>query len=798
MKPLEKTIKNLLTGLMIVALFTNMQAQNERLYFGVEINGVLCGYGTSDVNDIHYRGVQMRESHDTVNLLLKALGQDMDMQIISRNIFYPDNFQIAFNQTKFEYNTGNITESQTEIYEDYALRTEAPKTSADTIFDIAGVIFDNPLSAQHVINDFIKDTAKERTYRVYDYVRGYIADHIYTLVGEEEVYLAGQVYNALIINVYNTKDGTYTKTWVNKEDGMSLKFEVMNRTIFLADESVMKKIKIADLDNTMFAKVGKNIPNFMQMSYLKVSADIRTAGEEVSVESLNFPGQKFEGTVVENNIQGIFEIEPLRYNGDHAPLFPPEFEDGEFPQKYLKPEIFIESDQAEIIAEARAITAGSADSWEAAVRLSKWVGKEIHGAVPGGTTAIKTYRTREGECGSHSRLLTAFCRAVGIPSRLSIGCMYSPWYGGSFGQHAWTEVYMGKDVGWVAIDATILEYDYVDAGHIRLGEGANFHPKKMEILEYLIDGEESIDTGSNIPRDYVKLVGPYTNPRNRNVLEVQYADGGIGVDIMGRIILALKDPDEEGRRYAKLSDKIYFSFPENENGQVDEMIIVENVFAMKNLDTVIADDENIPENLQALLGPYLIPSLQKEFNVRWDSGQLCMLVPNAEVSNPLEKTDKDNRWRDPLDKKEYSFIIKDDGNVSGMEIYVTSVLNKGASTSWIIEKAIEKDGIEAAEAKFRELWDNRALDLENTERDLNNLGYKYLSAEQMDEALMVFKLNVEVYPQSWNVYDSYAEALAKNEEFEAAIINYQKSLELNPENENGKEALEGLLSMNKK
>jgi transglutaminase-like putative cysteine protease len=96
----------------------------------------------------------------------------------------------------------------------------------------------------------------------------------------------------------------------------------------------------------------------------------------------------------------------------------------------------------------------------------------------------------EGECGSHSRLLTAFCRASGIPARLSIGCMYSPLYGGSFGQHAWTEVYMGDEAGWVAIDATISEFDYADAGHIRLGTATSFQSEKMEILDYRISGAD--------------------------------------------------------------------------------------------------------------------------------------------------------------------------------------------------------------------------------------------------------------------------------------------------------------------
>ena len=40
------------------------------------------------------------------------------------------------------------------------------------------------------------------------------------------------------------------------------------------------------------------------------------------------------------------------------------------------------------------------------------------------------------------------------------------------------------DAGWIPVDATINEADYIDAGHIRLGENATFRPVSMEILDF--------------------------------------------------------------------------------------------------------------------------------------------------------------------------------------------------------------------------------------------------------------------------------------------------------------------------
>jgi len=789
MKTIENKIKLLMTIGIILISGLSVQSQHERIYYGVEIDEVLCGYATTDISHAEFRGMPVIQTHDTVNLMLKALGQDMNMRIVQGYMLDPENYKVLLNRAEYySEGAGNLASTRTEIFERYALHNEATRETADTVWLDGELIFDNPLTSPYLLDDFKDGETKEKTYKIYDYIRGVISEQKFTLEGEEDIHLVGKDIHAMVFNVYHTKDGTNTRLWLNKENAMTVQFEIMNRRIFLAESTIVKHITTVDMDNTIFARVDKNIPNFTEMSYLKVKADIKSAGAVLTVDGLNFPGQKFEGTVTDNHIQGIFEIEPVWYDGSNAPAFPADYSEDEDLVKFLEPEIFIESDDPEIIRMAQKITAGAEDSWDAVLLLSEWVGTEIRGAVPGGTSAINTLRIREGECGSHSRLLVAFCRAVGIPSRLSVGCLYSPWYGGSFGQHAWTEVYMGAEFGWIAVDATILEYGYVDAGHIRLAEIASFNPESMEILEYRIEGGDA--SSFEIPAEYLPIIGPYMHPEKRDVLEVAYLDGSITVDIVGKMMLALNAPDEEGRMYAKLSDKVYFSFPD------DKMNVVETVFATKRADVEISVVEGTPEDFRALIGPYMIFQIQKEFTAVWKDG-LAMKVPDVEEPRMLEKTERENSWKDPVDKKEYIFKYNEDGSVNGMDIYIVSELEKGATASWIIDKAIEEDGLEAAEDKFTELWNNRALDLEKTEGDLNDLGYKYIGEERFEEALVVFKLNVDAYPQSWNVYDSYGEALMNNGETEKAIENYQRSVEINPENEHGKKMLEELKSVEK-
>jgi Flp pilus assembly protein TadD len=79
-----------------------------------------------------------------------------------------------------------------------------------------------------------------------------------------------------------------------------------------------------------------------------------------------------------------------------------------------------------------------------------------------------------------------------------------------------------------------------------------------------------------------------------------------------------------------------------------------------------------------------------------------------------------------------------------------------------------------------------------SEGEINTLGYMLLRGDKVEEAIEIFKLNVAEHPQSWNAYDSLGEAYMKKGEKELAIANYQKSLELNPGNTNGRDMLKKL------
>ena len=78
------------------------------------------------------------------------------------------------------------------------------------------------------------------------------------------------------------------------------------------------------------------------------------------------------------------------------------------------------------------------------------------------------------------------------------------------------------------------------------------------------------------------------------------------------------------------------------------------------------------------------------------------------------------------------------------------------------------------------------------EDDLNAWGYQLLNQKEADKALSILKLNVSLYPQSANTYDSLAEAQEIRGDMKSALVNYKKSLKLNPKNKNAENRIKAL------
>jgi transglutaminase-like putative cysteine protease len=182
---------------------------------------------------------------------------------------------------------------------------------------------------------------------------------------------------------------------------------------------------------------------------------VRLDGVDLSGPDVQGAGQTVNGNVVE-----VRDAETLKAEESDEDLSP-----------WLRPELFLESDAPEIVAEAKKAAAGATAPRLIVERLTRYVNalleKKPTVSLP---SAVEVLRTRVGDCNEHTALYVAMARALGVPARIAVGLVYVR---GGFYYHAWPEVYVQERRGrglWLPVDPTLNQFP-ADATHIRLARG---------------------------------------------------------------------------------------------------------------------------------------------------------------------------------------------------------------------------------------------------------------------------------------------------------------------------------------
>lgn len=184
------------------------------------------------------------------------------------------------------------------------------------------------------------------------------------------------------------------------------------------------------------------------------------------------------------------------------------------------------------------------------------------------------------------------------------------------------------------------------------------------------------------------------------------------------------------------------------------------------------------------------PAIFKKYHPKAQIVVLESSGHNMFADEPLKFNQSIVEWTDTLSKpnaKDLQAWQERSDNLIGAQLNLIE-----SSKSFAI--LIRTKGVEAGLKYYQEVKSKhpeKQIFFENT---INMLGYEYLFDKKQTEAIEIFKLNTQEFPESWNVYDSLGEAYLKSGQTVQGYENYKRSVEINPDNENGQAILDKLNS----
>lgn len=131
---------------------------------------------------------------------------------------------------------------------------------------------------------------------------------------------------------------------------------------------------------------------------------------------------------------------------------------------------------------------------------------------------------------------------------------------------------------------------------------------------------------------------------------------------------------------------------------------------------------------------------------------------------------------------------------SGKDPALKAVLDyvPGSTLSELIQNASTQPTFGDFAARYRAVKADPKSKYVNSEAAMNRFGYTLLAAKRISEAIEVFKLNVEAYPKSANVYDSLGDAFEAAGQKDEAIKSFERALSIDPNYPSSRAALQRL------
>ena len=254
MKASKTLLKTTYVWILAAAITASGAAAGEPvtdLTYAIDSRGTVCGY--ADVHGIMVeangtRYMELKQKIFVMSTLLGAtLNTNMDMT------YHVDAATQKLMRLESTIDQGDYKlEARVTIEGDTARCWSSliGKTKSVALTD--DVILEGPLHAYHIKRDFIDGGATVMDYDVFSAQEFRIEKTTVTKIGDETIELAGETFETIIVETFNHPNSIRLKSWVNVEDGITVKLELPgDRVVCLADPSIKKKIELANLDENI-------------------------------------------------------------------------------------------------------------------------------------------------------------------------------------------------------------------------------------------------------------------------------------------------------------------------------------------------------------------------------------------------------------------------------------------------------------------------------------------------------------------------------------------------------------------
>ena len=455
-------------------------------WYGAYVYGKRYGYALTTGEKTTYDGKPAYKYSMELVMVLTVEGKEHRAQVKLYQTFYASGSMaekcttIVMDGERQSYHgvvTGDMMTIKSSIEGvDHTRTVPAPSMTLEDQFAVRRLVLSNPQSGTSVTEEGydLEDAAESST--------------VYTMKGRKTLLLDGKETSVFEVEAVTTPRGTQSTKLFDEEGSMlrsTMPFDKMTQTELRRETE--ETADTLNIDTVFVSKASMLVrPKGEMPPYTAQRLRLRITGME-DRDVLSDNHQHFEKVADKTWL--------VTLKGDALPADPatlPAKEPGS--DEFLKSTERYQSDHPEIVAKAKQIVGGERNPVRVNKAICMWVFDNLKKErIPGFPNAVGTLRKGSGDCGRHTALFVALCRAAGLPARGITGLAYHPKIAG-FGAHAWAEVFVGR---WVPVDPTFGE-PIANSARIKLcGDGALEMqraldiPEKMTIEVVTVDGERA-------------------------------------------------------------------------------------------------------------------------------------------------------------------------------------------------------------------------------------------------------------------------------------------------------------------